>query len=171
MTKYHCWLKWILKQPDILIFKSKTTCVFGGLLWCARVLAQLFSHVWLFVTPRTVAHQAPLSMGILQARILEWVAMPSSRGSSQPRDWTHVSQVSCIGRQVLYHWTTWEALIVMWWDAVRREKHIYICTHTHTHAALELNLAAEFIFFLRHPFLSQIFSSTIRIYLFGCAGS
>ena len=33
------------------------------------------------------------SMGILQARILEWVAMPSSRGSSQPRDQT---QVSCI---------------------------------------------------------------------------
>ena len=31
------------------------------------------------------ARQAPLSMGILQARILEWVAMPSSRGSSQPR--------------------------------------------------------------------------------------
>ena len=37
-----------------------------------------------FVTPWTVAHQAPLSMGILQARTLEWVAMPSSRGSSQP---------------------------------------------------------------------------------------
>ena len=33
---------------------------------------------------RTVAHQAPLSMGILQARTLEWVAMPSSRGSSDP---------------------------------------------------------------------------------------
>ena len=36
--------------------------------------------------PWIVAHQAPLSLGILQARILEWVAMPSSRGSSQPRD-------------------------------------------------------------------------------------
>ena len=41
--------------------------------------------------------------GILQARILEWVAMPSSRGSSLPRDQTHVSYVSCIGRWVLYH--------------------------------------------------------------------
>ena len=50
--------------------------------------------------------------GILQARILEWVAMPSSRGSSRPRDWTHVSHVSCIGRQVLFHSTTWEALLV-----------------------------------------------------------
>ena len=37
--------------------------------------------------------QAPLSMGILQARLLEWIAMPASRGSAQPRDWT---QVSCI---------------------------------------------------------------------------
>ena len=39
--------------------------------------------------------------GVLQARILEWVAMPSSRGSSRPTDQTHVSYVSCIGRQVL----------------------------------------------------------------------
>ena len=39
--------------------------------------------------------------GILQARILEWVAMPSSKGSSQPRDQTHISDVSCIG---IYHW-------------------------------------------------------------------
>ena len=40
--------------------------------------------------------------GILQTRILEWVAMPSSRGSSRPRDRTRVSSVSCIGRQILY---------------------------------------------------------------------
>ena len=36
--------------------------------------------------------------GILQKRILEWVAMPSSRGSSRPRAQTQVSYVSCIGR-------------------------------------------------------------------------
>ena len=36
-----------------------------------------------FVTPWTPPHQAPLSMGILQAKILEWVAMHPSRGSSQ----------------------------------------------------------------------------------------
>ena len=40
---------------------------------------------------------------ILQERILEWVAMPFSRGSSQSRDQTHISCVSCTGRQVLYH--------------------------------------------------------------------
>ena len=36
--------------------------------------------------------------GILQTRILEWIAIPFSRGSSQPRDWTPVSYISCIGQ-------------------------------------------------------------------------
>ena len=47
--------------------------------------------------------------GIFQARILEWVAISFSRGSSQPRDWNHVSCISCIRRWILYHWATWEA--------------------------------------------------------------
>ena len=42
-----------------------------------------------------IARQAPLSMGILQARILEWVAMPSSRGSSQPGDQILASCTAC----------------------------------------------------------------------------
>ena len=41
----------------------------------------------------TVAHQAPLSMGVSKARTLEWPVMPSSRGSSQPRDRTQVSRI------------------------------------------------------------------------------
>ena len=44
--------------------------------------------------PWTVAFKAPMSMGILQARILEWVAMPSSRGSSQSRARTWVSNIA-----------------------------------------------------------------------------
>ena len=44
--------------------------------------------------PLTVAHQALLSLGILQARILEWVAVTFSRGSSQPRDQTQVSHIA-----------------------------------------------------------------------------
>ena len=40
--------------------------------------------------------------GILQASILEWVSMPSSRGSSQPRDWIRISCISSVGRPVLY---------------------------------------------------------------------
>ena len=54
---------------------------------------QLLSHVRLFATPWTATRQALLSMGILQA-ILEWVAMPSSRGSSQLRDLTQVSHIA-----------------------------------------------------------------------------
>ena len=57
------------------------------------VCCAVLSYGELFATPWTVARQAPLSMGILQARILEWVAMPFSRGCSQPRDRT---QVYCI---------------------------------------------------------------------------
>ena len=52
------------------------------IVWCAQSL----SHVQLFVTPWSLAYQAFLFMEILQAGILEWVAMPSSRGSSQHRD-------------------------------------------------------------------------------------
>ena len=44
--------------------------------------------------------------GISQARILEWIAIPFSRGSSWPRDQTHVFS---IGRQTLYHHVIWEA--------------------------------------------------------------
>ena len=41
-------------------------------------------------------------LGILQARKLEWVAMPSFRGASWPRDQTCISCISCLGRRVLY---------------------------------------------------------------------
>ena len=60
------------------------------LLCCAESL----SRVQLFVMLWTAALQAPLSLEILQARILEWVAMPSSRGSSQARDGTQVSRIA-----------------------------------------------------------------------------
>ena len=47
--------------------------------------------------------------GIFQARILKWVAISYSRGFSQPRDQTHVSYT---GRQILYHYVTWEAIVL-----------------------------------------------------------
>ena len=95
----------------------------GFSLLCAHALSR-FNCVQLFTIPWTVAHQAPLSMGILQARILEWVAMPCSRGSSQPRGQTWVS---CLAGGVFTHWDTWEGsslphpwpyleyLAVSWW--------------------------------------------------------
>ena len=45
--------------------------------------------------------------GIPRARILEWVAISFSRGSSRPKDQTHIF---CIGKKVYYHWTTRETL-------------------------------------------------------------
>ena len=46
--------------------------------------------------------------GVFQARMLEWIAMPSFRGSSRPRNGTHICYVSCTDRQVLYHYAMWE---------------------------------------------------------------
>ena len=47
--------------------------------------------------------------GIFQARLLEWVATSSSRGSSWLKDGTCVSCISCTGRLIVYHDATWEA--------------------------------------------------------------
>ena len=90
------------------VVKSYQLSVISKYLWCnvsVYVYAQLLSCVQLLATPWTVALQAPLS-GSLQARMLEWVAIFSSRESSWPRDQTCIS---CIGRQVLYYWATGEA--------------------------------------------------------------
>ena len=65
----------------------------------------MFNCVPLFVTPGLLPPGSSVH-GIFQARILEWVAISSSRGSSQPRDW---ACISCVGRWILYHWTSWEA--------------------------------------------------------------
>ena len=59
------------------------------------------SPVWLCDPKDYTVH------GILQARILEWVAFPFSRGSSQPRDWTQVSHTA---GEFFTSWATKEAL-------------------------------------------------------------
>ena len=89
--------------------------------------AESLSRVWLFVTPWIVARQAPLSIGILQTRILEWVAMPSSRGSSQPRDQTQVSRIAGV---FFIIWATREVCMYVC-VCVCMCVCIYIYTHTH----------------------------------------
>ena len=59
-----------------------------------RWQAQALSRVWLFVTPMDCSPPRSSVHGILQARILEWVAMFSSRGSSGPRDQTGISCIA-----------------------------------------------------------------------------
>ena len=66
--------------------------------WCGYVSHPVVSG---FVTPCTVDHRAPLSRGLLQARTLEWVAIPFSRGSSWPRDRT---LVSCMAGRLFTVW-------------------------------------------------------------------
>ena len=61
-----------------------------------------FSRVWL-CNLKDCSPPSSSVHGILQARVLEWVALSFSSGSSQPRDRTCVSYVSCVGRQFLYH--------------------------------------------------------------------
>ena len=66
--------------------------------------AQLLSHVWL-CNPMDSRLPASAVHGISQARMLEWIAIPFSRGSSQPRDWTHIS---CIAGGFFTVWATRE---------------------------------------------------------------
>ena len=68
---------------------------------CVHAHAQWLSHVWLFATAWTVGPGSSV-YGIFQARILEWVSISHSKGSSWPTDQIHISCVSCIGRQILY---------------------------------------------------------------------
>ena len=72
------------------------------LLHCRRILYrwatwQLLNCLGLFATPWTVAHQAPLSVGFFLARLLDWIAISSSKGSSWPRAPT---RISCIAGEV-----------------------------------------------------------------------
>ena len=61
-----------------------------------------FSHIRL-CDPKDWSLPGSSVHGISQERILEWVAISFSRLSFPPRDWTHVSYISCTGRQILYH--------------------------------------------------------------------
>ena len=56
--------------------------------------------------PRDCSPPGSSAFGIFQARILDWVAVSSFRGSFWPRDLIHVFW---IGKRILYHWATWEA--------------------------------------------------------------
>ena len=87
-----------------------------GCVWvcvCLRARAwsgtQLLSRTQLFAAPWASSLLGSSVHGIFQAGILEWVALSSSRRSSWRRDWTLISLVSCIGRHLLYHCTTWDA--------------------------------------------------------------
>ena len=96
------------------VAKSWTRPSSGTTMSSSQHHAQSFSHVQLVSNsqscdPMDCSPPGSSVHGISQTRILQWVAIPFSRESSQPRDGTHISCVSCIGRQILYHCATWEA--------------------------------------------------------------
>ena len=62
----------------------------------------------LHVTPWTVSSPNSLSIEFSRQECWSGLPFPFSRGSSQPRDWACISSFFCIGRQILYHCTTWE---------------------------------------------------------------
>lgn len=90
--------------------------------WVVDIASHLFYH---FLAPKVVVwllscvllHWDPMNCslpnssghGIFPGKILEWVGISSSRGSSGLRDWTCVSGVSCSGRRFFTHYVTWEA--------------------------------------------------------------
>ena len=75
-----------------------------GCMHAKSLQSHLFATLWAIARPPGSSVR-----GILQARILEWVAISSSRGSSPPRDQTRVSYISCTDREVLTTSATWKA--------------------------------------------------------------
>ena len=71
-----------------------------------NVCSQLLQSCFTLCDPMDCSPPGSFVHGIFLARILEWIAMPSSRGSSQPRNWIHISYV--VGR--FYCWATKEAI-------------------------------------------------------------
>ena len=104
-----CCILWLecLPMSEYLSNSSPTSYQTGSLM--RYVVVWLLSHVWLFATPWTIVHQAPPSMEFSRQEYRSgWVTISFSRGSSRPRNWTHIS---CIGRRILYHSAIWEALV------------------------------------------------------------
>ena len=85
----------------------RRSCISEGGCLCTDAAAKSLPSCLTLCDPMYCSPPGSSVHGILEARILEWVAMLCSRGSSWPRDWTCVS---CIGRQILYCCTMWELL-------------------------------------------------------------
>ena len=102
--------------------------------------------------------------GIFQARILEWVAIFCSRRSSWPRDWT---LISCIGRWILDHCTTWEAFPNLYYlqgySSFFKYMHTIIMVYFHCFSFTHVSTTffANDSFFYHRPSQWEHFSSTL----------
>ena len=118
---YHCFFK-KLHLSNRIYFKGLsllTHCLENTSHRFNKMKDQETSCVWCVLTQPCLTPRNPMDCsppgssvhGILQARILEWVAISFSRGSSWLRDQIHSSCGSCPGRWILYHWTAEEASV------------------------------------------------------------
>ena len=133
------------KKTKIIFLTNLTPAMYPYSFVCVCVVS-CFSHVQLYDAmdcslPGSSVH------GIFQARILDWVAISFSRVSFKPRNETLNSCVYWIGRQIICHWTTWEARgqnikydkITILNDVTEKKTHLvtfikveYFCPHWRT---------------------------------------
>ena len=102
-----------------------------------KISASLLWVKWVKITqsfPTLCDHMDYTVHGILQARILEWIAFLFFRGSFQPRDWT---QVSCIAGRFFTSWATRKALYCNRWESK--------CKHYIYHPKSDTDLFSQFI--------------------------
>ena len=90
LSLWFIWLPPTLLVRDWCLILPLCGCV------CVHICTQLLQSCLTFWDPMDCSLPGSSVHGTFQARLLEWVAMPSSRRSSQPRDWTSVSYVSRI---------------------------------------------------------------------------
>ena len=112
ICSFSSWLSWLYTFQDFLLShwrltNSAVSVGFSSSAWPLNIkvsedLFWVFSSLWLHACVLShfscVWHFAPLSMGFSRQEHWSGIVMPSSRGSSQPRDRTGVSSISCIGR-------------------------------------------------------------------------
>ena len=120
---------------------------------CVCVCAHTQSHLTL-CNPMNCSPPGFSVHRMLQERTLEWVAIYSSRGSSRPTYQTHVSCIHCIGRWILYHCLTWEAILSLY---------IHTCIYIHIYIFL---LKIQSIFF--STLVEMVFNFKLKFNLQCC---
>ena len=108
-TAWSCFISWVQHRENQTEPASSKAARFH-LFFFLCTLAKLLQSCQTLCDPMDSSWPGSSVHGILQARILEWVAISCSRGSSQPRDQTCIPHVSCIAGRLFTTSAIWEAL-------------------------------------------------------------